>query len=271
MKLITIPILALILFFICFNLNANTLEKQMETSESLTMQRVRINFESPNGYVRPLLLAFTTDDSATDGVDYGYDGLNFDQFPDDLFWMIENNTYVIQGVGSFNETKKYPLGLFLSNSGTIKISLDSLENFDQEINIYVFDSLNNTYTQINENNFVSDLTNGDYVNRFFIAFSNPNDTGSNNEISNGALSIEEYNNEELTTIRYVTDSNQLIIKSNTNISHIEIYSITGQKIKRLNNIHSKNIKIPLQLNHKGYTIIKAFGLESHQSKAIILN
>lgn len=233
------------------------------------MQRVRIDFESPNGYVRPLLLAFTSDDSATDGVDYGYDGANFDQFPDDLFWMIEDNTYVIQGVGSYEETKQYPLGLFLTNSGTIKISLNSLENFNQEIEVFVFDNLENTYTSINANNFNIDITSGEYLNRFFITFSNQN--ASNNGVSNGSLSIEEFNNQELATITYVSNSNQLIIKSNSTITHIEIYSITGQKIKRLNNIHSKEIKMPLQLNHKGYAIVKAFGLETHQSKSIILN
>lgn len=233
------------------------------------MQRVRIDFESPNGFVRPLLLAFTSDDSATDGVDYGYDGANFDQFPDDLFWMIEDNTYVIQGVGSYVDTKQYPLGLFLTNSGTIKISLNSLENFNEEIDVYVFDNLENTYTRINESNFVLDVTNGDYINRFFITFSNPNAT-VNNEISNGALSLEEYNNEALNSITYLSNSNQLVIKSNSIISNINIYSITGQKINQINNIYSKEVKIPLQLNYKGFAIVKVSNQETQHSKTIVL-
>ena len=269
MKLVANIYLSLIFSIIFTSLNASSIIEHTNLSEFSTMQRVRIDFESPDGFVRPLLLAFTTDDSATDGVDYGYDGANFDQFPDDLFWMIEDNTYVIQGVGSFEETKQYPLGLFLTNSGNIKISLNSLENFNQEIEVFVFDNLENTYTRINANNFDIDITSGEYLNRFFITFSNPN--ASNNGVSNGSLSIEEFNNEDLTSITYVSNSDQLIIKSNSTITHIEIYSITGQKIKRLNNIHSKEIKMPLQLNHKGYAIVKAFGLETHQSKSIILN
>ncbi len=58
------------------------------------VQRVRLLFESPTGYVRPLLLGFDPTNTATDGVDFGWDVLNFDDLPGDLNWIIEGDRYV---------------------------------------------------------------------------------------------------------------------------------------------------------------------------------
>ena len=262
--------LSLCLFFSFFFLNtsfAETLENK-SSLEYRSMQRVRIDFESPNGYVRPLLLGFTTDNAATDGVDYGYDGSNFDQFPDDLFWMIEDDSYVIQGVGEFDETKQYPLGLFLENSGTIKISLNSLENFDNAINIFVYDSLLNTYTAINDSNFNIDMTSGEYTNRFYIAFLNPIES---NEDSDVALSTDEFNIDKPSTIKYLSNSKELIVKSNSIVSQIDIYSMSGKRIKSLNNFNSKEVKIHLQTYQDNYAIVKVSNKNSQNSKVILLN
>ncbi|TYA54309.1 hypothetical protein [Formosa maritima] len=267
MKSSTILFLALALCFIISDCNANSFENITNSSEYRIMQRIRINFESPNGSIRPLLLAFTTDDSATDGVDYGYDGANFDQFPDDLFWMIEGSTYVIQGVGSFDETKQYPFGLFLTNSGTIKISLDSLENFNQEIEVYVFDSYEDTYTLINENFFEQDITSGNYLDRYYLTFSNPNTSGTNGTL----LNTEEVINEQQNSITFLSNNNQLIVKSNSIITQINIYSILGQEIAKISNINSNEFNTNLITNHKGYTIIKVNNQFGSNSKKIYLN
>lgn len=237
------------------------------------MQRIRIDFESPNGYVRPLLLGFTTDNAATDGVDYGYDGLNFDQFPDDLFWMIEDDSYVIQGVGEFDDSKQYPLGLFLENSGTIKISLNSLENFEDTIAIYVYDSLLDTYTTINDEfDFNIDMASGEYINRFYIAFNNPNTSidDNNNEDFDAILNTDEFNLEAQNQIKYLSNTKELFVKSNSVISQIDIYSISGKRIKSLNTFNSEDVKIPLQTNNDSYAIVKIYSQKSQNSKVILL-
>jgi hypothetical protein len=104
-----------------------------QSSQTSTIQKIRINFVTPLGYTRQLLLGFTSDNSASDSFDYGYDARNIEDFPDDMNWLIDNDRYIIQGVGAFDETKKYPLGLFLTNSGSVDMSLNSLENFDSPI------------------------------------------------------------------------------------------------------------------------------------------
>ena len=199
-------------------------------------------------YTRHLLLAFTSDDIASDGVDYGYDGLVFDEFPDDMNWIIEDGRYVIQGVGSFNNTKYYPLGMFLTNSGEIEIALDSLENFDIPIDVYVYDSVLNTFTPINDSNYVKTLSNGDYLDRFFITFANDSDLINNiaARYSTSALSVDDSEINK-TSISYIQSTKELLIKTNSviNLKEVSLYDVLGKELQNVQNINSETIKISL--------------------------
>lgn len=222
-------------------------------SESNQIQRVRIDFHTPLGYTRHLLLAFTPDNAASDGIDYGYDALNFDNYPDDMNWIIGGQRYVIQGVGEFNLNKCYPLAMFLSNSGTVGISLNSLENFESEIDIYVYDSLLGTFGSINSQTYSSTLASGDYVNRFYITFTNNIDQIN---VPNEALSINESNFENI-FINYVSNSKELIVdtKNEFFIKEISIYNLNAQEIYKLA-VNTDRIKIPLQFVSSNSLIIK---------------
>ena len=105
------------------------------------IKRIRVNVKTTKDAVRPLLLSFTPNNAATDGFDYGYDGLCVDEMEDDLNYIIENKRCVIQGVGAFDSTKQYPFGMFIKHPGNIEISLDALENFESEVKVYIYDSL----------------------------------------------------------------------------------------------------------------------------------
>lgn len=200
------------------------------TNIHATIQRVRIDFTGPDGYTRHLLLGFTTDNAASDGYDYGYDALNFDNFPNDLNWMIEDDRYVIQGVGAFETTKVYRLGMFLSDSGNIQISLQALENFDQEIPVYVYDSLTGSFTPINNFNFELNILQGNYTERFYLTFSNSIDLLL--ESNSMFLSIDEVNTNSVQIVFY-NNLNQLVVKSNNGdlfIKEIELYSLDGKQV-----------------------------------------
>src|SRR5690606_10883015 len=134
------------------------------------MKRIRLKFKTPQGGIRPLMMAFTDDNAATDGFDYGYDAENTDGLSNDMSFMIADKKCVIQGVGQFDVTKQYPLGIFLSSSGTIEISLTDIENFDESIDVFIYDSVLGTYHPINDGSFEITLEAGVYDNRFYITF-----------------------------------------------------------------------------------------------------
>ena len=211
-------------------------------------QLLRIDFTMPNGYIRHLVIGFTPDDAATDGYDYGYDALNVENFPDDLNWIIENERYVIQGVGAFNDTKKYPLGMFLTNSGNIKISLDRFENFDSPIDVFVYDAQLESYTQINNLDYTSYMSNGEYTDRFYIAFKNNDDTS----LAKRSLSTAEVFFEN-TRINYLSTTKELYVNTNSSnsIKNVTIYNLNGQKVYAENGIQNHLIRMTIP-NLKGH-------------------
>lgn len=227
------------------------------------VKRVRINFISPTGFIRPLLLGFTPDNVATDGFDFGYDTPNIYDFPNDLNWLIEGDRYVIQGVGAFNEIKRYPFGMFLTDAGNIEISLTALENFDTPINVYIYDALLDTYTQINDSNYAVDLASGDYLNRFYIAFLNANE----------ALLSSNESELQNTKIIYLSNTKELYINTfgQNNVKQIDIYNLLGQKLSSITNIHSTKTKIPVNAFATNYVIVNIETDYGFLSKKIIIH
>lgn len=202
-------------------------------SQSNQIQRVRINFTSPDNYVRQLLLGFTPNDAATDGFDWGYDARNPDNFPNDLNWMIENGRYVIQGVGSFADTKSYPLGMFLSDTGLVSISLHSLENFNFDVQVFIYDALLNQHTLLNNYDFTGEFEQGDYINRLYVTFSN--------NIYPQALSVAEVESNKV-LFEYHRVTKTLVLKNSTQresyLQEVNIFDLSGKRLfsQRLRNV-----------------------------------
>uniref|UniRef100_UPI003513D85E LamG-like jellyroll fold domain-containing protein n=1 Tax=uncultured Winogradskyella sp. TaxID=395353 RepID=UPI003513D85E len=202
-----------------------------------TIKRLRFDYQAADGFVRHLLLAFTENDVATDGFDYGYDAEMTDILPNDIGFGIEDKTYVIQGVGMFNNSLIYPLNLFANMTGTVSLSLTEIENFENTPNVYVFDSLLDSYTLMNESSFELTLNEGSYINRFYIVFEDQN-----------SLGIEDVEKNKL-SIRFLSTTRDILITSKLvdAINKVELLSITGQKLYSF----SKN---EFELNHISQSI-----------------
>jgi len=223
------------------------------------VQRVRIEFESPTGYVRPLLLGFDPTNTATDGVDFGWDVLNFDYIPGDLNYMIEGGRYVVQGVGAFDETKKYPFGLFLTYSGAITISLTALENFNIPIDVFIYDAYLNTYYKINDTDYTTLMLSGDYLDKYFIAFIEP------------SLSLVENDLQE-TRISYLRNTKELYINTynNSTIKQISIHNLLGQELFVLKRINNNEIKISLDFITTDISIVTIITDKGVLTKKILI-
>ena len=233
-------LLILLLSVICFN--------ESISSNSNDIQRVRIDFTSSQGYTRHLLLGFTPDNSASDNFDYGYDAPNIEDHPDDLNWIINDERYVIQGVGSFDHNKIYPLGMYLENDGSIEISLNALENFTDDIDVYIYDAETNSHHYINDSSLVMSLPSTDFEQRFYITFSN--------EAVPEQLSITESTIQSNKVYYTKYDSSIHIQSTDDNvIREVKGFNFLGQEVITLININSETVKIPIQNNGSNGLII----------------
>ncbi|WGD34916.1 hypothetical protein [Olleya sp. YS] len=259
MKKATLFLLSLIF---CHSIFATT--KDQNTSSAINnVQIVRLDFTAPNGASRELILGFTADNSASDGIDYGYDASVSSPFANDLNWLIEDNRYVIQGVGSYQETSQYLFGMYSEIGGSAKIELISLENFESDINVYIYDALLDTYTNINDSAYIGNIDAGNYTDRFYITFNEPaaeNDSVDTSDISDNSNSsnllgpngISSLKPKKKSNISYLISNNQLKVSANDEelIKEITIYDYNGTALESVKDINKVNTLINIDADNK---------------------
>ena len=189
--------------------------------------KIRLLFTSVGVINRQILL--TVDDRATDGYDWGFDGYLNDVQVDDMSWIIEDQDFVIQGIGNIvvDETT-LPLNIKKSDVGDIVISIQALENVPDDLDIYLHDSDLNTYHDLRQSNYQANLTPGQYDDRYQIVFQAPS-----------VLSTTDNELEEL-DFYYAMSRNKVVILNPTSVElkDIEVYNISGQMVYTNNNIWS---------------------------------
>ena len=231
------------------NGNQNATSENTTPEEPTENQLIRLDFIGPENAVRHLVIGFTDNQNATDGIDYGYDAINQDAFPNDMSFDIEGEKFVIQGVNTFDETKAYPLDIDLANGGNIEIALAELENFDEAIDVFIFDALDGSYTRINDINFQDNLDTGHYTNRFYLVFQ-----------ENTTLSTNEETLDRI-TISYLQNTNEIYVRlpHSISIEQMRLVNILGQTVTiwNANNLPTTNtFKIPVEKVAEGSYILK---------------
>jgi hypothetical protein len=144
-------------------------EKSAKNEEEKS--RIRLNFQSPLGYHRQILLG--VDQNATNDFDLGYDALLNDYNLEDMFWLIDGWEYVIQGVGHINPEQVLPIGLRIEKAGELKILIEELENISEEVEIYIRDKSTENYHDLRDSEFTLEIEPGDYYERFELVFQKP--------------------------------------------------------------------------------------------------
>ncbi|MFN8274431.1 MAG: choice-of-anchor D domain-containing protein [Flavobacteriaceae bacterium] len=237
--------------------------EDMPSGNTDTFARIRLGFDSANNYHRQILMGFM-DNLATDGYDVGYDTEQIDTQPNDLYFKMGAANLVIQGVGSFNANKIYPLSLKNSVEGNIKFVLDDVENLDATQNIFIHDNVTNLYHNIRNQDFQINLPVGTYTDRFSLRFStSPN------------LGVDDFNEGDEVSVAYTSADNMINISkgmSNTTIKGVELINMLGQNIKTWNVDHTtgNKIQIPVTNISTGTYIVKVLTSKGDLTKKIII-
>lgn len=203
-----------------FRNSENTSTATTNTSDDRT--KLRLEFTSPNGIARELLL--TIDENTSLEYDTAYDGKNSDASTDDMNWIIEDENYVIQGIPSIEEETILPLHVKLSETGNMSIKLLSAVNLPETITPILEDLETGAQIDLNITTFTADMLDGEFSNRFILKF----------KVSE-TLSVATVEASENSTIKVINKPNYLeIINSNTlkPLQSFELYSILGQQIQQ---------------------------------------
>ncbi|WP_345013589.1 LamG-like jellyroll fold domain-containing protein [Aestuariibaculum suncheonense] len=232
------------------------------------IQRIRFKFKSDSG-TRNLILAFTPNNEASDGYDYGFDAKVFDPLPNDMTFALNGDKLIIQAVGKFDENKQYPFTIYTNKGGSFEISIKSFENLEPSTKVYIYDSLLGTYTKINDKNSTFNITldTGLYKDRFYVTFINKD------------LKTLSTVNEDLNKIQvsYLHNAKEIDVNLPTNVEvkQIQLINILGQTINLWNktnmNFDSNEIRIPLNNDiAQGSYIVNITTSNSNISKKIVV-
>lgn len=218
-----------------------TTENSTETDATATSDdprmKLRIGFNSVSTIHRQLLL--TIDEHASVNIDWAFDGKLYEGQVDDMYWLINNDPYIIQGSNEAEISSVYPLGLLTDSDGINSITIDALENVPDDINIYVHDIALDHYHNLRESDYSIFLNAGEYHDRFEITFGTPEQI----------LGVGDNVSVQLDVL-YSNDIEKIVIinPNRIKVTSMTLYNMLGQRVCTFDNIAQRE-NSEYQTNH----------------------
>jgi len=218
-----------------------------------TRSKIRLTFDSPLGYRRPLLVG--VDENASNNFDLGYDAPLNENNKEDMFWTFDGSKFVIQGVDNFDKKQELPLGLKIFKAGVSSIKIDATENLDKNTQLYLKDKLTGKAHKLDKNPFQIHLEPGTYLNRFSLVF-NPGNTKEEKSV------VDENENDKQTVTEaflvYMNNRNselQITKPVDAEILTVNVYNYLGQMVKTWNtNLNENIIYLPIKVSSGAYIV-----------------
>ncbi|MBU2525713.1 MAG: choice-of-anchor D domain-containing protein [Bacteroidetes bacterium] len=244
------------------NPNEPLVRKAGQQAVADTLRRVWLNFITPTGFRRQVLVAFT--DKATSGEDPGYDALMIDKGPNDLYWKINDKDYVIQAVPPFDEQTVIPMETTITDAGQVKIEIDKAENIldNQPVYLRVWNGTTFAYHNLKEEPFTENLAAGVFSDRYQITFG-----------TNQTLSTDDNSLLDSGRILFANSTNELIINNPKGewIGEVKGYNMLGQLVYQTE-VDTTQSAVSLQVSLSRGVYIFNIEIENQQiAKKIIKN
>ncbi|MBO2542813.1 HYR domain-containing protein [Salegentibacter sp. BDJ18] len=223
--------------------------------------KIRLKFHSPTGYHREILVG--ADARTSQGFDLGFDAPLIDKGKEDMYWVVGEGNYVIQGVPHFNLDQRLPLGIKIAEEKEFSIEISELPNLPDIIEIYLRNNSDSTYHDLRKEAFRATLPAGEYKDLYEIVFQDLTSTRKDKEPGEGPVDF------------YYSMENREFVINNPEIhkiEHINIYNIAGQLVDQHFGIPDiKEIHIPQKKSlSTAVYIVKIFTNAGDYAKKVII-
>jgi hypothetical protein len=149
---------------------------------------------------------------------------------------LESNRLVIQGLPSLTDASIIPIGIEAKEAGEFIFSINHLDGFDLETQIFLYDTETESLIDLRAGNYTVSLEKGEFNERFSLRVT-PNRVSSLGDLKQD-IGIKAY-----------AYKNQIIIQfANTESakSEIAIYDLMGRMLVNTSNENQLNRKLSIQ-------------------------
>jgi hypothetical protein len=238
--------------------------------EKDTYKRIRLGYNSNNNYHRQVLLGFM-DENATSDIDNGYDGFNFDYFPNDMYFLHDEDQLVIQGVGYFDRNESYPIGVKADTEGKVRFMIDGLENFDKNEKIFIYDSETDTYNDIRKKQYEVLIPSGENNDRFSLCFKQK----TKKEKEDKKEDKNENTKSDDIKVSHMKGKNVIEINNKSSVTSLQkvtLYNMNGQSVAtwEIEDQLQQNLQLPIKILSSGVYIARIQTSNGDFSKKIIV-
>ena len=131
---------------------------------------IRLHTHIDDTFYKENVIAFRESTPDNNAYNRFFDGANINKLSSDAYLISEDKELVIKSL-NYDENARLRLGLKASKDNTdFSVEIHNIEKIPLNVNVYVFDNENNTYTDINNGTFDITLDKGTHNNRFEITF-----------------------------------------------------------------------------------------------------
>lgn len=195
--------------------------------------RVWLNLNDATHNYNQILVGYI--ESATETVDSGIDARLFSTSQTNLYSLINDEKYVIQGrTLPFDVNDEVPLGITIENEGNYTITLDHFDSFFENQDVYIWDKRVNVIHNLKSSSYTFSSQAGVFDSRFSLVYTNE------------MLSLENpFSN--LDAIVYVQNGEIVITTGSELMKDVVVYDISGRKLLTQTAINSSHFTISKKL------------------------
>ena len=229
-----------------------------EDPEEEIIDRYWLKFINPDNVANNILVAHITD--ATNDYDEDYDSSLFSIGNDAFYSTVGTNKLQIQARAlPIKDSDVIKLGYKSSKAGNCIIALNDKDGVFKNASkaIYLKDNQTETVTNLQNEyySFANDVVGTENETRFSLLYEN--NVLATNNIKAQEVSVYKQNNE-------------LVAKSNVNISNVEVFDVSGRMIKNAVGNNTKEIRINTDALNKGVYILKITTAKGIITKKVII-
>ncbi len=225
--------------------------------------KIRLEFHTSANFNREILL--TIDDRSTDAFDKGFDAFLNDEFPNDMYWMIDDGKLIIQAINELPKEKVVPIGIKSLGDCTLQIKVASIENPYPDMEVYLRDNSTMETYDIKNGTFEVTLEEGQFNDKYAVVFQPKAEISIQKELELDEVEYEfvlneaENNEVQNEVFIFVGEYNELlrIRKSEEMIvNNISLFNMLGQQIKVWNsNLNENEIDLAIQVNRGVHLVL----------------